>query len=91
MSLSFAILNRQSSQKHQTELLPQTPPSPPDESVITQQSALSHHHSPHIEGELLTQEEAMAEWLKDNTVLYNKGKKEYRDVDKKDALWAVQA
>ena len=25
------------------------------------------------------QEEAMADWLKDNTVLYNKGKKEYRD------------
>ena len=32
----------------------------------------------------------MADWLKDNTVLYNKGKKEYRDVDKKDALWAAQ-
>ena len=37
------------------------------------------------------QEEAMADWLKDNTVLYDKGKKEYRDVDKKDALWAAQA
>ena len=36
------------------------------------------------------QEEAMADWLKDNTVLYNKGKKEYWDVDKKDALWAAQ-
>ena len=36
------------------------------------------------------QEEAMADWLKDNAVLYNKGKKEYRDVDKKDALWASQ-
>ena len=35
------------------------------------------------------QEEAMADWLKDNTVLYNKGKSEYQDVDKKDTLWAA--
>ena len=34
------------------------------------------------------QEEAMADWLKDNTVLYNKEKKEYQDVDKKDTLMA---
>ena len=36
------------------------------------------------------QEEAMGDWLKDNTVLYDKGKKEYRDVDKKDTLWSAQ-
>ena len=36
------------------------------------------------------QEEAMADWLKDNTVLYDKMNKEYRDVIKKDALWAAQ-
>ena len=35
------------------------------------------------------QEEAIADWLKNNTVLYNKGKNEYRDVDKKEALWAA--
>ena len=33
----------------------------------------------------------MAEWLKDNSVLHNKGKKEYGDVDKEEALWAAQA
>ena len=37
------------------------------------------------------QEEDMAEWLKGNSFLYNKGKYEYRDVDKKDTLCAVQA
>ena len=36
------------------------------------------------------QEEAMAEWLKVNIILYNKEKKEYCDVDKKGALWAAQ-
>ena len=35
--------------------------------------------------------EPMADWIKDNTALYNKGKKEYWDVDKKEALWAAQA
>ena len=35
--------------------------------------------------------EAMADWLKDKTVLYNKGKKEYLYVNKQDVLWAAQA
>ena len=37
------------------------------------------------------QEETMADWLKDNTVLHNKGNEEYQDVDKKDTLWDAQA
>ena len=32
------------------------------------------------------QEDAMSEWLKDNSVLYNKEKKDYLDVDKQDVL-----
>ena len=37
------------------------------------------------------EEKSIANWLNDNTVLCNKDKKEYRDVDKKDTLFAAQA
>ena len=31
----------------------------------------------------------MAEWLKNHPEMYNKGKKEYRDMDRKETAWAV--
>ena len=34
-------------------------------------------------------EDAMAEWLKKNALIYGKGKTDYRVVDKKDALCAT--
>ena len=37
------------------------------------------------------QENVMAEWLKNHSEMYNKGKKEYRDMDRKEAAWATQA
>ena len=37
------------------------------------------------------QEDEMAQWLKNHLEIYNKGKKEYRDMDHKEAAWATQA
>ena len=37
------------------------------------------------------QEDEMAEWLKNHPEMYNKAKKEYRDMDRKEAAWATQA
>ena len=37
------------------------------------------------------QEDEMAQWLKNLPEMYNKGKKEYRDMDRKEAAWATQA
>ena len=37
------------------------------------------------------QEDEMAEWLKNHPETYNKGKKEYRDMDRKEAAWATKA
>ena len=37
------------------------------------------------------QEDEMAEWLKNYPEMYNKGKKECRDMDWKEAAWATQA
>ena len=37
------------------------------------------------------QEDEMAEWLKNHPEMYNKAKKEYRDMDRKEAAWANQA
>ena len=33
----------------------------------------------------------LSEWLKKHPEMYNKGKKEYRDMDRKEAAWATQA
>ena len=43
------------------------------------------------EKEAGAQEDKMAEWLKNHPEMYNKGKKEYRDTDRKEAAWATQA
>ena len=37
------------------------------------------------------QEDEMAEWLKNHLEMYNKAKKEYWDMDGKEATWATQA
>ena len=37
------------------------------------------------------QEDEMAQWLKNHLEMYNKGKKEYKDMDHKEAAWATQA
>ena len=37
------------------------------------------------------QEDKMAEWLQNHPEMYNKGKKEYRDLNRKEAAWAIQA
>ena len=37
------------------------------------------------------QEDEMAEWLKNDPEMYNKGKKDYRDMDRKEAACATQA
>ena len=36
-------------------------------------------------------QDKMAEWLKNHQEIYNKGKKEYGDMDRKEAAWAIQA
>ena len=33
----------------------------------------------------------MAEWLKNYPEMYNKGKKDYSDMDRKEAAWATKA
>ena len=38
-----------------------------------------------------TQEDEMAQWLKNHPEMCNKGKNEYRDMDRKEAAWATQA
>ena len=38
-----------------------------------------------------SQEDDMAQWLLNHPEMYNKGKKEYRDTDRKDAAWEAQA
>ena len=37
------------------------------------------------------QEDEMAQWLTNHPEMYNKGKKEYRDMDQKETAWATQA
>ena len=37
------------------------------------------------------QEDEMAEWLSNHPEMYNKAKKEYRYMDRKEAAWATQA
>ena len=39
----------------------------------------------------VAQEDKMAQWLKNHPEMCNKGKKEYRDKDRKEAAWATQA
>ena len=70
---------------------PATQPTQPEDTEESEEPTHGRYKKKRLVRMTDAQEDEMAQWLKNHPEMYNKGKKEYRDMNRKEAAWAIQA